>query len=156
MNGVIFQVYLRQCLVPTLSPGDVVILDNLPPHKLAAAREIIAAAGATRLYLPPYSPDLNPIEPVFAKLKALLRKAAKRSIDGLGKQSGELLDAFTAARSDAKQPGIPGSSALLVQEDACSIQHDAAVVIMLRQEHGAGGGRIWHGHTWSASAASAG
>jgi transposase len=95
MNRVIFQVYLRQCLVPTLSPGDVVIMDNLPPHKLAAVREIIEAAGATLLYLPPYSPDLNPIEQVFAKLKALPRKAAKRAIDGLWTQIGELLDAFT-------------------------------------------------------------
>jgi len=95
MNGPIFLVYLRQCLVPTLSPGDIVVMDNLPAHKLAAVREIIEAAGATLLYLPPYSPDLNPIEQVFAKLKALLRKAAKRSIDALWKQIGELLDEFS-------------------------------------------------------------
>jgi transposase len=95
MNGSIFQVYLRQCLVPTLSPGDIVVMDNLPAHKLTTVREIIEAAGATLLYLPPYSPDLNPIEQVFAKLKALLRKAAKRSIDALWQEIGKLLDAFT-------------------------------------------------------------
>ena len=96
MNGAIFQVYLSKCLAPTLSPGDIVVMDNLPAHKLAAVREIIEAAGASLLYLPPYSPDLNPIEQVFAKLKALLRKAAKRSITDLWKQIGKLLDEFTA------------------------------------------------------------
>jgi transposase len=96
INDLIFLVYLRQCLVPTLSPGDIVVMDNLPAHKLAAVREIIEAAGATVLYLPLYSPDLNPIEQVFAKLKALLRKASKRSIDELWKTIGELLDAFSA------------------------------------------------------------
>jgi transposase len=96
MNGPIFLIYLRQCLVPTLSPGDIVVMDNLPAHKLTAVREIIEAAGATLLYLPPYSPDLNPIEQVFAKLKALLRKAAKRSVAELCKTIGELLDAFRA------------------------------------------------------------
>jgi transposase len=95
MNGAIFQVYLRQCLVPTLSPGDIVVMDNLPAHKLTSVREIIEAAGATLLYLPPYSPDLNPIEQVFAKLKALLRRAAKRSIEALWREIGRLLDAFT-------------------------------------------------------------
>lgn len=95
MNGTIFQVYLRQCLAPTLSPGDIVVMDNLPAHKLAAVRPIIEAAGATLLYLPPYSPDLNPIEQVFAKLKTLLRKAAKRSITELWQQIGELLDKFS-------------------------------------------------------------
>jgi transposase len=70
-------------------------MDNLPAHKLSAVREIIEAAGASLLYLPPYSPDLNPIEQVFAKLKALLRKAAKRSITDLWKQIGELLDEFS-------------------------------------------------------------
>ena len=95
MNGTIFQVYLRQCLVPTLSPGDIVVMDNLPAHKLAAVRQTIEAAGATLLYLPPYSPDLNPIEQVFAKLKALLRKAAKRSIEALWREIGALLETFT-------------------------------------------------------------
>ena len=96
MNGKIFQLYLNKCLVPTLSPGDIVVMDNLPAHKLAAVRTTIEAAGATLLYLPPYSPDLNPIEQVFAKLKALLRKAAKRSITDLWMQIGQLLDAFSA------------------------------------------------------------
>ena len=96
MNGNIFQVYLRQCLTPTLSRGDIVVMDNLPAHKLAVVRSIIEAAGATLLYLPPYSPDLNPIEQLFAKLKALLRKAAKRSIPDLWKQIGKLLDQFSA------------------------------------------------------------
>jgi transposase len=95
MNGAIFQTYLSKCLVPTLSPGDIVVMDNLPAHKLAVVRKIIEAAGASLLYLPPYSPDLNPIEQVFAKLKALLRKAAKRSITDLWKQIGKLLDQFT-------------------------------------------------------------
>ena len=95
MNGDIFQTYLHKCLVPTLSPGDCVIMDNLPAHKLAPVRQIIEAVGATLLYLPPYSPDLNPIEQVFAKLKALLRKAAKRGFDDLWKQIGELLSVFT-------------------------------------------------------------
>jgi transposase len=95
MNGAIFQIYLRKCLAPTLAAGDIVVMDNLPAHKLAAVREIIEAAGASLLYLPPYSPDLNPIEQVFAKLKTLLRKAAKRSITDLWKQIGELLDEFS-------------------------------------------------------------
>lgn len=95
MNGRIFQIYLRQCLVPALKAGDIVVMDNLPAHKLSAVRQIIEAAGATLLYLPPYSPDLNPIEQAFAKLKALLRKAKRRSIDALWKEIGTLLDAFT-------------------------------------------------------------
>jgi transposase len=96
MNGSIFQVYLNKCLVPTLAPGDIVVMDNLPAHRLVAVRTVIEAVGAKLLYLPPYSPDLNPIEQVFAKLKALLRKAAKRSITDLWKQIGELLDEFSA------------------------------------------------------------
>ena len=96
MNGNIFHLYLNKCLVPTLSPGDIVVMDNLPAHKLAAVRTIIEAAGAALLYLPPYSPDLNPIEQVFAKLKALLRKAATRSITDLWMQIGQRLDAFSA------------------------------------------------------------
>ena len=96
MNGKIFQVYLNKCLVPTLATGDIVVMDNLPAHKLVAVRTIIEAAGAKLLYLPPYSPDLNPIEQVFAKLKALLRRAAKRSITDLWKQIGQLLDEFSA------------------------------------------------------------
>lgn len=83
MNGDCFRAYVEQCLVPTLKPGDVVILDNLSSHKVAGIREAIEAAGATIRYLPPYSPDLNPIEQLFAKLKAFLRKAAARTVEAL-------------------------------------------------------------------------
>ena len=86
---------VAQILVPTLTPGDVVILDNLPAHKGAAAREAIEAAGAKLLFLPPYSPDFNPIENAFSKLKALLRKAAARTINELWAVIGRSLDAFT-------------------------------------------------------------
>ena len=81
INGQTFTAWVEQCLVPTLKPGDVVILDNLGSHKGKAVRHAIRAAGARLLFLPPYSPDLNPIEQVFAKLKHLLRKAAKRSVE---------------------------------------------------------------------------
>ena len=94
MNGTIFLVYLRQCLVPTLAPGDIVVMDNLSSHKVAGVRQAIEAAGATLRYLPPYSPDLNPIELLFAKFKALLRKAAERSIEALWARIGSILDAF--------------------------------------------------------------
>lgn len=80
--------------MPTLAPGDIVILDNLGSHKGAAARAAIRNVGARILFLPPYSPDLNPIEQVFAKLKHLLRKAEERSLDGLYNRVGSLLDAF--------------------------------------------------------------
>lgn len=94
MNRDIFLAYLRQCLVPTLSAGDIVIMDNLPSHKVAGVRETIEAAGAKLVYLPPYSPDLNPIEMAFSKLKALLRKAAERTIPALWKKIGKLIEAF--------------------------------------------------------------
>jgi transposase len=96
MNGTIFRCYIERCLVPTLAPGDIVIMDNLPAHKVAGIRHAIAAAGAVLLFLPPYSPDLNPIEPLFAKLKALLRKAAARTIAALSATIGQLLDDFPA------------------------------------------------------------
>lgn len=83
MNGVAFRAYVEQVLVPVLRPGDVVIMDNLPAHRVGGVREAIEAAGATRLFLPPYSPDLNPIEQAFAKLKAVLRKEAARTVDTL-------------------------------------------------------------------------
>jgi transposase len=92
MDGEMFLAYVRKFLCPTLRPGDIVILDNLSSHKVAGVEEAIHATGATVLYLPPYSPDLNPIEKFFSKLKALLRKAAKRSIDDLWKEIGRLLD----------------------------------------------------------------
>jgi len=97
MNRAIFTQYVRQMLVPELRPGDTLILDNLPSHKGAKVAELIHASGAHLLFLPPYSPDLNPIELAFAKLKALLRKAAKRTREALWLTIGRLLDAFTPA-----------------------------------------------------------
>jgi transposase len=96
MNGAIFRAYVERCLVPTLAPGDTVVMDNLAAHKVSGVREAIAAAGARVLYLPPYSPDLNPIEQLFAKLKTLLRKAAERTIPALWAAIGHLLDKFPA------------------------------------------------------------
>jgi transposase len=95
VNGESFTAYVTQFLVPTLSPGDVVIMDNLGSHKGGAVRKAIRAAGAKLLFLPPYSPDLNPIEQVFAKLKLLLRKAAERTVEATWQRIGKLLDAFT-------------------------------------------------------------
>ena len=94
MTRAIFTEYLRQCLTPTLRPGDIVVMDNLPAHKGGAVRQIIEAAGAELRYLPAYSPDLNPIEHGFSKLKAHLRKAQERSIDALWQRIGKLLDLF--------------------------------------------------------------
>jgi transposase len=95
MNRATFLAYVQQVLVPTLEPGDIVLADNLPAHKGRPVREAIEAAGASLLFLPPYSPDFNPIENAFAKLKALLRKAAERTISGLWRLIGRLIDAFT-------------------------------------------------------------
>ena len=95
MNGEIFVAWLEQELIPTLAVGDIVVMDNLPAHRIASVRTLIEAAGADLLYLPPYSPDLNPIEMAFAKLKALLRKAAERTVDGLWDNIGEILAAFS-------------------------------------------------------------
>ncbi len=97
MNGTVFRAYVEQVLAPTLMPGDVVIMDNLPAHKAAGVRETIEGAGAELLFLPPYSPDFNPIENAFAKLKAMLRKAAERTIDGLWSTTGKIIDAFNPA-----------------------------------------------------------
>jgi transposase len=97
MTSAIFIEYVHQCLVPTLSPGDIVVMDNLQPHKNATVRQLIEAAGAELRYLPPYSPDLNPIEQGFAKLKAHLRKAQERSLDNLWQRIGKLLDLFQPA-----------------------------------------------------------
>jgi transposase len=83
MNGAAFRAYVEEVLAPTLLPDDIVVMDNLPAHKGAAVRTAIEARGASLLYLPPYSPDFNPIEMVFAKLKAILRKAAARTRDDL-------------------------------------------------------------------------
>jgi transposase len=95
INGELFLAYVEQVLVPTLKPGDIVILDNLGSHKGKAVRKAIRAAGAKLIFLPKYSPDLNPIEQVFAKLKTLLRKAAARTVDAVSAAIGQLLDRFT-------------------------------------------------------------
>jgi transposase len=92
INGEIFRGYVEQHLVPTLRPGDIVILDNLSAHKVAGVQKAIECAPAQLWYLPPYSPDFNPIELVFAKLKRLLRSAADRTVDTLWRRCGELLD----------------------------------------------------------------
>ena len=97
MDGEAFLVYVRRVLAPELKPGDIVIMDNLPTHKVAGVRETINTAGAGLLYLPPYSPDFNPIEMAFAKLKALLRKAAARTIKDLWDVVAKSLNAFTPA-----------------------------------------------------------
>jgi transposase len=94
INGLTFRAYIEQFLVPTLAVGDIVIMDNLRSHKGQPVRAAIERAGATLLYLPPYSPDLNPIEQLFAKLKALLRTAATRSLDALWAAGGDLLTRF--------------------------------------------------------------
>lgn len=95
MNGDAFLAYVEQVLAPELTPGDVVVMDNLPAHKVAGVREAIEAAGACLLYLPPYSPDFNPIEMAFSKLKALLRKAAARTIPDLWEGIKYAINQFT-------------------------------------------------------------
>jgi transposase len=95
MNGIAFLAYVRQVLVPELRPGDIVVMDNLPSHKVSGVEDAIRAAGAHLHYLPAYSPDLNPIEMAFAKLKALLRKAAARTVEDLWQVIASALDAFT-------------------------------------------------------------
>jgi transposase len=97
INGQSFADYVEQFLIPTLKPGDVVIMDNLGSHKRPAVRKAIRAAGARLLFLPPCSPDLNPIEQVFSKLKHLLRKAAERTVEATWKRIGSLLDTFSPA-----------------------------------------------------------
>ena len=94
MNGIAFRAYVEQVLVPTLSPGDVVVMDNLPAHKADGVRQAIEKAGAQLRYLPPYSPDFNPIEMAFSKLKAMLRAKAERTIDALWTTVGTLVDRF--------------------------------------------------------------
>lgn len=96
INGELFRLYVEKILVPTLMPGDIVIMDNLGSHKGRAAHRAIRAAGAHRLLLPPYSPDLNPIEQVFAKLKTLLRKARARTTEAVSNAIGDLLGHFTS------------------------------------------------------------
>jgi len=97
INGESFLAYVEQILLPTLVRGDIVIMDNLGSHKGRAVRDAIRSVGARRLLLPPYSPDLNPIEQAFAKLKALLRKASERTLEATWRRIGELLGHFTPA-----------------------------------------------------------
>ena len=95
INALAFEAYVEQFLVPTLAPGDIVVMDNLSSHTRSRVRELIEAAGASLRYLPPYSPDFNPIEKAFSKLKALLRKAAERTVDGLWAAIGRCLDLYS-------------------------------------------------------------
>lgn len=95
INGATFLAWIEQHLAPTLRPGDVVVMDNLSSHKVAGVREAIEATGAEVRYLPPYSPDLNPIELAFAKFKKLLRDGAERTAEKLSALCGSVLDAFT-------------------------------------------------------------
>lgn len=100
MNGDAFRVYIQQVLAPTLSAGDIVVMDNLPSHKVSGVLEAIEAKGAGLSYLPPYSPDLNPIELVFSKLKGSLRKAGERKVEDLWRRIGAILDDFTPAECE--------------------------------------------------------
>jgi len=100
MTGAAFLAYVEQVLAPTLRPGDIVVLDNLPAHKPAGIREAIEAAGAAMLFLPPYSPDFNPIEMAFSKIKAALKKAAARTVNDLWDAIRNAIDAVTP--SDAR------------------------------------------------------
>jgi len=99
MNGETFLTWVEGMLVKELTPGDVVVMDNLPAHKVAGVRDAIEAVGASVLYLPPYSPDFNPIEKAFSKLKALLRRAAARTVDDLYLVVANAIDAITPTES---------------------------------------------------------
>jgi transposase len=96
INSIAFTAWVQQCLVPVLKAGDIVVLDNLGSHKCQPARQAIRAKGAHLFFLPPYSPDLNPIEMMFAKLKTLVRKAEERTVETTWRRIGELLKEFTA------------------------------------------------------------
>lgn len=95
MNGGIFTAYAAEALARELQPGDILVMDNLSSHKGQQARKAIEACGARILFLPPYSPDMNPIEHLFSKIKALLRKAAERSVEGVWKRIGKIIDAIS-------------------------------------------------------------
>jgi transposase len=116
INGERFRIYVEKVLVPTLLPGDVVLADNLGSHRSKAVRTAIRRAGAHLIFLPKYSPDLNPIEQVFAKLKHLLRKAGARTIEAVCAAIGELLDTFTAAEcaNYFRNAGYPVSKPKLI------------------------------------------
>lgn len=98
MTGELFKQWLVEALIPELRPGSIVVVDNLPAHKIAGVRQCLEAAGMGLLYLPPYSPDFNPIEQVFAKLKALLRRMAPRSFDAICDAIGAILQTFNPAQ----------------------------------------------------------
>ena len=111
MNGPMFLAYVKQCLVPTLKRDDTVIMDNLPVHKVTGVEQAIKAAGATLIYLPKYSPDLNPIELAFSKLKAHLRKAAEQTIPRLVRKIGRVVADFTGiADLEGAEPRRPANS----------------------------------------------
>ena len=95
INRDAFETYVEKVLAPELRPGDIVVMDNLSSHKGPRARQLVEAAGATLLFLPPYSPDFNPIENAFARLKAMLRKAAERTVDGLWSAIGRIVETFS-------------------------------------------------------------
>jgi transposase len=111
INAAAFTAYIEQILVKEIRPGDLVILDNLAAHKTAGVRATLARSGINVLYLPPYSPDLNPIENAFSKLKRLVRTAAERSVDGLWRAIGQLIDSFspTECRSYFRHCGYPAT-----------------------------------------------
>ena len=123
MTKEIFEVYVETQLAPTLSPGDVVILDNLAGHKSEKARQILKERGAWFLFLPPYSPDLNPIEMAFLKLKAHLRRIGARTIDDLWRAVGSICDLYSAEECQnyfkAAGYGHHQKLAALVIEDSC-------------------------------------
>jgi len=104
MNGAWFLAYVQQVLAPTLKPGDVVIMDNLAAHKSMPVKDAIEAVGARLLFLPPYSPDLNPIENAFSKLKALLRKTAARSIDQLRDAIARIIQTYSPVNAPTTSP----------------------------------------------------
>ena len=95
INGELFRKWCQQELAPALRPGEIVVMDNLSSHKVAGVAEAIRSAGARVRFLPPYSPDLNPIEQMFAKLKSLIRTAGRRSVEGLWSTIGSLMDRFS-------------------------------------------------------------
>ncbi len=100
MNGATFLAYVEQVLAPTLKPGDIVVLDNLPAHRVSGVRKAIEAAGAELRFLPPYSPDFNPIEMAFAKLKAFLRQAAARTVGDLWEVIARAIESFTPSECE--------------------------------------------------------
>jgi transposase len=106
MEGALFKAYVREFLCPTLSPGDIVVWDNLSSHQVAGAREAIEAVGTVLKPLPPYSPDFNPIEQLFAKLKAWLRKAGKRILEALWQTLAKVLDQLTPAECENDLRGV--------------------------------------------------